>query len=421
VVWDSTSTLPSLSAVMEPVRRELDKTPALGVLFLRLERWGDAEDLFTWRELDDAYQDLSRLVSALLGKDLRRVDLPTDLGMHGEGLAVILSAPRELPCIDLETVEAVARRLDASIGGHLADSLAPELHQRLTVQVGAATIERPAGDETLEDSVLAGLVAAEAAASQKQRRQVQVISEKIDEALTNDGLSVLYQPVYDLAAGTVAGFEAQLSGPFLLGLQHGDVLLDAADRGGLTHRLFDSYHEAAVAQAARALAPQEFMLLRVAASGLLGSAVRVMSSLYGNQGGRFGPANVIFLLEGTEVSSQLAAGLVAFRSVSEMGFRLALDLPAGCAPCLDHLRELRPDILRVSGRAVHGLAHRPDEYELLLMLSRFAGRHRMKLLAAGCSDRAEALRLRKVGVSLASGSYLAAAGPRPSRPASPSL
>jgi diguanylate cyclase len=406
---------------MDVLRLELQKAGVLGVLFLRLERWGDVDDLFTWRELDDAYQELSRLVSALLGKDLRRIDVAADLGLHGEGLAVILTGPRERPSLDLATVEAVAARLNDAIASRLGEALAPQLFERLTVEIGVAVIRMPEGEDTFEDAVLGGLVAAEEAACERQRERVRGVSKTLDAALSGDELRVLYQPVYDLSSGGVQGFETHLSGPPFMGLQHGDVLMDAAARSGLTHLVFDSYHAAALDRRASQLASHEFLMVRVASSELLESAVRVMSTLYGMEGASLSPTNVVFLLEATEVTRQLAAGLVAFRSVEEMGFRLALNLRSDCPPCLDHLRELRPDVLRISGRSVHGLAGRPDEYELLLMLTRFAARHRMKLFAAGCAQRAELLRLRKAGVPLVSGPYLAPAAREPVRADAPLL
>jgi hypothetical protein len=70
----------------------------------------------------------------------------------------------------------------------------------------------------------------------------------------------------------------------------------------------------------------------------------------------------------------------------------------------------------MGGRSVRRVSSQPDEFELLLMMSRFAGRHNIQLLAADCLERAEILALRRAGVRLASGGYLAPAGPRPARP-----
>ena len=76
---------------------ELDKAPLLGMLLVRLEYWGRARELFGFRELADVHRALAQAAADLVGKDLRKVDLPTDLGMHDESFAVVLSAPRETP------------------------------------------------------------------------------------------------------------------------------------------------------------------------------------------------------------------------------------------------------------------------------------------------------------------------------------
>jgi EAL domain-containing protein (putative c-di-GMP-specific phosphodiesterase class I) len=149
---------------------------------------------------------------------------------------------------------------------------------------------------------------------------------------------------------------------------------------------------------------------------LLEAAVRVTSALYGLAGNGLSQGNIVFLLPGAELVADFSAGLTAVRSVGEMGFRIAVDLDPGCAPALDYLRELEPDFLRMSGRSVRRVSSQPDEFELLLMMSRFAGRHNIQLLAADCMERAEILAVRRAGVRLASGGYLAPAAPRPVRP-----
>ena len=67
---------------------------------------------------------------------------------------------------------------------------------------------------------------------------------------------------------------------------------------------------------------------------------------------------------------------------------------------MDYLREIEPDFLRVGGRSVKGLHQHQDEFELLLMLSRFAARHDMRLIASDCREKGEMLALKRAGVAL---------------------
>ena len=95
--------------------------------------------------------------------------------------------------------------------------------------------------------------------------------------------------------------------------------------------------------------------------------------------------NVVFVLAGADAVRHMATIAEALRSASEMGFKLAIEVPPDCALPLDYLREIEPDFLRVGGRSVKGLHQHQDEFELVLMLSRFAVRHDMRLHRVGLS------------------------------------
>jgi EAL domain-containing protein (putative c-di-GMP-specific phosphodiesterase class I) len=415
VVCDSASVLPSLEQVIESVRLELVSSEVLGVVFVRPEYWGRASELFTWRELEDVYRSLSQAVLDLVGKDLRRIDLASDLGLYGEGLAVILSAPRERQAIALSEVEAVAERTALALREGLGAALPARLVERFSVEVGAALFYRPEPEQTLEDVLVGGLVEAEQAARAKQRGRLGLLGEELRAALEQSSLGVLFQPVVDLARGEIAGFDAVVQGPSLPSLRSGDVILDVARRTGQTFRAFDAYHEAALRLSADRVRGKEFVMLRVAASELLESSVRVMSHLY-NRESTLAPSNIMFMVGIGEVLEHIPSSVVAMRSVSDMGFQLALDIPADGPLSLDHLREFDPDLLRISGRTIRRLDEHQDEFELVLMLARFATRHGMRLLAADCEERGELLGLRRAAVHLAQGDFFAPYTAEISRP-----
>ena len=116
------------------------------------------------------------------------------------------------------------------------------------------------------------------------------------------------------------------------------------------------------------------------------------------------------------MADHFPAGLSAWRSVGDMGFRLCVDLSPNRPLPLDYLKELSPDVVRVSGRLVRDVHRHQDEFEYLLMLSRFTTRHDMRILAADCIDRREFTTLRRAGVSYVQGEFVAPCVPTLSRP-----
>ena len=407
LIDDPSSLLPSLSSVMDAARRELEHSSALGVLFVRFETWGHSSRLYGWREIQSVYEVASGVAVSLVGQGIRQLDLPADLGLVGEGFAVLLSAPRDSGDLELEVVDAVADRFADLVRERLSAEVDDGLMDRTTIEVGAGLVHRPASEETLEDSVVAGLVAAERGARSKHDAHLANLGEHLRMALDDGALTTTFQPVAAIESADIVAFDAGFEGPPHANLRRGDVVLDVAERTGQKLRVLDHYHHLALRAAEDELTAGEQLVLRVSAEELLESAVRLMSLLYHRETARMTSANVLFLVDSEGLADHFPAVLPAWRSVGEMGFRTCVDLSPNMPLPLDYLRELRPDVLRVSGRLVRDVHRHQDEFEYLLMLSRFATRHDMRILAADCVDRRELIALRRAGVAYVQGGLVA--------------
>ncbi len=397
------------------MRVELEKAPVLGVLFVRLEYWGRVGELCGWTDFERVYGAVSGLALDMMGKGLRRLDLPVDLGLHGQGLAVFLSAPRSDIPVELSLIDAVAERVTAAVRDNLRQELDPLVAERISVDVGAALFRRPEGDGTLEEAVLAGLVAADAASREKECRHLRQLSSQLERALDEGHVEVGYQPVVDADTSRVVGFEALPEGPSYLELRLGDVLLDVARRSGLSRRAYDTYHAVALAGAEGSVTGDDLLILHVSAQELLEAAVRVFSALFHRTKTFLSPANIVFLVEASQVSAHFPPVLAASRSLAEMGFKFGVNLASDGPLPLELLRELDPDLLRIGGRTVYGIGRHEDEFELVALLCRFAEQHGMRVIAADCSERDEVRALRRAGVGLLQGDLLAPLANRPAK------
>ena len=143
LIDDPSSLLPSLSSVMDAARRELERSSALGVLFVRFETWGHSSRLYGWREIQSVYEVASGVAVSLVGQGIRQLDLPADLGLVGEGFAVLLSAPRDSGDLELEVVDAVADRFADLVRERLSAEVDDGLMDRTTIEVGAGSGSPP--------------------------------------------------------------------------------------------------------------------------------------------------------------------------------------------------------------------------------------------------------------------------------------
>jgi EAL domain-containing protein (putative c-di-GMP-specific phosphodiesterase class I) len=348
-------------------------------------------------------------------RGLRQLDLPVDPGLAGEGFTVILSAPRTAQTVGMDEVRSVADRVEAKLEEHFARTLPSQLFDRLSLEVGAGLIRGPGENETFEDVLAAGLMEAERSARAKYIARLVELGEEVEVVLAEGNLQVLYQPVLDLSGDFMAGLDCVPQGPFHLNLRLGDVFFDIASRTGLTYRAYDLYHEKALANAFGHIGAGELLFLKVSVSELLESAVRVVSLLYRADQELMTPANVVFLVGAGQTSAYISAAGVAFSSVRDMGFKLGVDVMADRSLPLDYWRELAPDFLRVSGRHVTGVSEHPDEFELVMMLARFAHRHRARIIAADVTRAEQFSALHRAGVDLVQGEYFAAYADQASR------
>jgi EAL domain-containing protein (putative c-di-GMP-specific phosphodiesterase class I) len=416
LIYDSPTVLPPLGRVIDTIRGELVGAPVLGVLVVRLENWGLVSHILPWEELIKIQDGLSQAALDLKGRRLRQLDLPVDPGLAGEGFTVFLSAPRTESALDLASVDAVGRRVEAALLDYFSSTLPSELFDRISLEVGAGLIRRPEGEETFEEVLAMGLVEAEKAARAKYLEALLGLGARVEAALDSACVDVVYQPLVDVAALSVVGYDALPLGPLSPNLRPGDVFFDVAARCGLSHRAYDLYHEKALEGVSGQVRSREFLMMRVAAGELLESAVRVVSLLYRAEEERLTPGNVLFLVDSGQTIVHFAAARVAFRSVADMGFKLGIDVRSDYPLALDHWSELEPDLFRVSGRHVTGVRHDSDRLELMMMLGRFAHRHDARLLAADCADEEELTALRLAGADLVQGEYLAPYSNRPVPP-----
>jgi EAL domain-containing protein (putative c-di-GMP-specific phosphodiesterase class I) len=416
LVDDPSSNLPAFSRIIDAARRELGVAEELAVLFVRFETWGGATRSYGWRDIQAVYEAASSIAMDMVGHGLRRVDVPGDLGLKGEGFAILLSGPRGSDHVDLDVARVVADRVADLVRARLVDAVAVDLAERTTVEVGAGLVSRPAAGATTEDALVTGLVMAERDAAARHDARVADFGRQLRGAVEGGDLDVAFEPIVMTGSGDVLGFDAVLQGPAGTELAHGDVVLDVAARTGQEFRVTDLYHQTALVSAEGGLEDGELLVLRVAADELLESAVRLMSAFYHRERARLTSANVLFLVDSEGLAEHFPVGLSVWRSVGEMGFRLGVDLSPNRPLPLDFLKELGPDIVRVGGRSVREIHRHQDEFEHLLMLSRFATRHGTHVLAADCADRREFSALRRAGISYVQGDFVAPPSPTLARP-----
>jgi EAL domain-containing protein (putative c-di-GMP-specific phosphodiesterase class I) len=216
-----------------------------------------------------------------------------------------------------------------------------------------------------------------------------------------DDLTLAFQPIVDLAAATVAGYEALARFP---GAAGPDVWFAAAAEAGIAAELEALAIHKALA-VVPALPPDTFLTVNVSPH-LLGSAP-VQQALATRPSLQ---RVVVELTEHTPVHD-LAALRRQTDELRARGALIALDDAGSGYSGLQQLATLRPQVVKLDRALVSDADTDPVRVALAEMLGEFAGRIDAWLLAEGIETAAELAAFVQLGVPLAQGWLLGRPGP----------
>jgi EAL domain-containing protein (putative c-di-GMP-specific phosphodiesterase class I) len=208
-----------------------------------------------------------------------------------------------------------------------------------------------------------------------------------------DDLTIVFQPIVDLAGASIAGYEALARFP---GTATPDVWFAAAAEAGLGAEL----EALAISHALAALPdlpPNTFLTVNVSPH-LLGSAPVAAAFA--------APATlrrvVVELTEHTPVDDLVAlrAQTAALRA---RGALIAIDDAGSGYAGLQQLAELRPQLVKLDRSLVTGIDNDPVRYALAEMVGAFTGRIDAWLLAEGIETTGELAAFARLGVPLVQG------------------
>jgi EAL domain-containing protein (putative c-di-GMP-specific phosphodiesterase class I) len=216
-----------------------------------------------------------------------------------------------------------------------------------------------------------------------------------------DDLTLVFQPIVDLAGATIAGYEALARFP---GSAGPDVWFAAAAEAGLAAELEALAIHKALA-VVPALPPDTFLTVNVSPH-LLGSAP-VQDALATRPGLQ---RVVVELTEHTPVHD-LAALRRQCDELRARGALIALDDAGSGYSGLQQLAALRPQVVKLDRALVSDADTDPVWVALAEMLGEFAGRIDAWLLAEGIETQAELAAFALLGVPLAQGWLLGRPSP----------
>ena len=216
-----------------------------------------------------------------------------------------------------------------------------------------------------------------------------------------DVLRMVFQPAVRLADGVPAAVEA-------LARFYHEVFVtpDRAFAAAGRFRLGTDLEHLAIRRAFAhlgALPEQLLMCVNLSAEALLDPAVQ--GTLLAHAGRRIG----VEVTEHTQVSDYLALISVTER-LRAAGLRIVVDDAGAGYASLNHILQLKPDVIKLDIGLVRGVDHDPAREALTRSLVAFASDIGAALVAEGIETPAELATLRRLGVGYGQGYLLARPG-----------
>jgi EAL domain-containing protein (putative c-di-GMP-specific phosphodiesterase class I) len=228
------------------------------------------------------------------------------------------------------------------------------------------------------------------------------VPESLDDVLGRRDVTIVFQPIVDLAGGAVAGHEALVRGPAGSWLESPAALFAAARQTGRFERL-------------AILCIQE-TLRAFAANGSRGLLFLNMSPRLVQRPGfdpprarrfledlRLDPASMVIELTEDYPAIDFRMLRESLRIYRSMGFRVALDDLGEGFSTLRLWSELRPEFVKADKHFVGGIARDAMKRQFLRSIQQIARRGGSQVIAEGVEEANDLRAVRRIGVAMAQG------------------
>lgn len=228
---------------------------------------------------------------------------------------------------------------------------------------------------------------------------------ELEAVIAGGELSVLFQPIFGLAAGKLLGYEALVRGPrgSLLELPL-DLFARAAHYGRLAE--LDARCRDVVFAGFAALGLDATLFLNMTPDGLMAWSTDAGASVTLLQQLGLSPASVVVELTEFKPSTGYQELKAAVERLRAHGFRLALDDMGEGFSNLRLWSELRPEYVKLDKHFAYRLQQEPFKEQVVRSVVELARASRAQLIAEGIETLQEMRILQQLGVSYGQGYLL---------------
>jgi diguanylate cyclase (GGDEF)-like protein len=227
-------------------------------------------------------------------------------------------------------------------------------------------------------------------------------------------LSAVFQPVIDLKAATIIGYEGLIRGPGGTALHSPLALFDAAKHYNVIFEAEQQCRETVLKNFARLNLPGS-LFINVNPASLIGSPSGEAEILSDTERAGISPDRIIIELTETYSVSNFEVirdALVRYRSA---GFQIAIDDLGEGFSSLRLWSELRPEFVKVDKHFISGINSDPLKLQFTRSIQHIAECCGTKTIAEGIETASECLIVRDLGIDFGQGYFVARPDSNPPR------
>ncbi|MDI6711509.1 MAG: EAL domain-containing protein [Bacillota bacterium] len=408
---ESTVKLLRNTSLADRLQQQMQEGWPAGVLFFDIVHFFEFEQLYGEVLAQRVIELLRNALDEKVPDFLPDTEILAVENLWGDDFAVVFVPPGEP---NRSRLSDLAVALKVALQHRLNQDVLRVTGQGLELHVGYALLPPRAGgwgNGGLEKRLYAAVREAQQVAKGKLDLETLQLLDEFRGILDRRLITVVYQPVVNLASGTVLGWEALARGPEDSHFRTPDVLFNFAEEAGLLFSLERVCREQALHHLGE-LAPAQKLFLNIHPRTICdpnftrGETMQLIREL------GLEPYNVVFeITERHNVGDYtvLNRTLEHYRS---QGYLVAVDDVGTGYSGLQAIAEIRPNFLKVDMSLVRGVDANPVKRALLETLVSFADKIGSAIIAEGIETRAELVTLLTMGVHYGQGYFLA----RPAHP-----
>jgi EAL domain-containing protein (putative c-di-GMP-specific phosphodiesterase class I) len=403
-VVDGNTGLPTLSAVLDDVRRLMEERGTLALVYLDLGGARDVEAVHGWQAYDEVVRGFARaLVSLKGGGVLGPRDILAVMGVRSDKFLVFMRAGDSA---DPGSLEARVKRLREKVEEALPAAVPEALRPHVGFHEGFSLMYR---DPMLraERSIHRALDEAMFMSLRHRTHDEDRRAQGLDQMIGGRGVVTLYQPILDLKTLEVLGHEVFSRGPAGGPFEDAEHLFALAERTGRLVDLERLCRQQAFSSVGRHLKPGTKLFLNTSARAL--GDPQVAGAEFVRQVDERGLEHRDVVLEITErmAVEEREPYRELLRHLKREGFGIAIDdMGAGYAS-LQALVDVEPDYLKFDISLVRQIDRNLIKRSLLETLVDLSAKIGARVIAEGIELEPELKTLRDMGVPFGQGRLLA--------------